>query len=60
MDDNLKKLLDETRKVVAKKFSFDQLYDFLLKTGPDSVARRHQTPELKDAFKGRIDSWLER
>lgn len=60
-DGDLLKILKETRRVLANKYSFEQLYDFLMQTGPDSVKRRHTTskPEniLKLTFKERIDSW---
>lgn len=58
-DEDLKHDLDETRQYAAKKYSMDQLYDFLIKTGPSSVQRRHETPELKEAFERRIESWKE-
>ena len=59
IDKDIKAALDETRKYVANKYSLDTLYKFLLQTGPDSVARRHKTPGLKEAFEKRIDSWKE-
>ena len=59
MDPEIQKVLNETRKEIAKKYSLDQLYEFLIKTGPDSVARRQQTPGLKEAFAKRIESWKE-
>lgn len=54
---DLQQLLDETRNIVASEYSFEQLYNILLTTGPESVERRHKTLQLKTAFKGRIDSW---
>ena len=59
LDDDMQKLLDETRLYVAKHYSFDQLYKWLLESGGDSVKRRHQTPGLKESFKRRVDSWNE-
>lgn len=59
LDDQIQDLLNETRKEIAKKYSFDKLYEFLIKTGPESVARRHKNPELKESFKKRIDLWRE-
>lgn len=58
LDYDLRKLLAETRSIIADSYSFDQLYDCLIRTGPDSVLRRHRTtPQLKSRFKERIDSW---
>ncbi len=59
MDPKIQQSLNETRREIAKKYSLDQLYQFLLQTGPDCVARRHKTPELKEAFAKRIESWKE-
>jgi hypothetical protein len=59
MDPKIQQALNETRREIAKKYSLDQLYQFLLQTGPDCVARRHKTPELKEAFAKRIESWKE-
>ena len=54
---DLKQILYETRNIVANNYSFEELYNFLLLTGPDSVKRRHKTLVLKDRFKERVDSW---
>lgn len=60
IDDNLRNLLESTRNNVAGSFSPEQLYEFLIRTGPDSVARRHKTPELKTIFEERVESWKTR
>lgn len=54
---DLQKLLDEVRSIVVSEYSFEQLYNILIITGPESVARRHKTLQLKTAFEGRVDSW---
>lgn len=59
MDPEIQKVLNETRKEIARKYSLDQLYKFLIETGPDSVARRHKTPGLREAFDKRIEGWRE-
>lgn len=57
LDDDLQQLLLETRSVIANNYTFEQLYNYLIKTGPESVKNRHKTLELKDRFKERIESW---
>lgn len=59
MDPEIQRVLNETRREIARKYSLDQLYAFLLQTGPDCVARRQQTPGLREAFDKRITSWRE-
>lgn len=59
MDDKIQELLDETRREVAKRYSLDVLYDFMIKSGPPMVARRNETPGLKKTFERRIESWKE-
>jgi len=56
-DDDLRQILDDTRGVVSKRYSSDQLYGFMLSTGPDSQKRRFETPVLRKRFEERIDSW---
>ena len=56
-DNDLSKLLTDTRKEIANTYTFDQLYDMLIKTGPESVSRRHKTLQLKNSFRERIDLW---
>ena len=54
---DLQQMLEETRTIIAKNYTFEELYHYLLATGPDSVKRRHKTLELKDRFEERIESW---
>ena len=56
-DPELEKLLLETRSFVANQYSKEQLYDYLIMTGPKSVKERHKTSLLKDRFEERIHSW---
>jgi hypothetical protein len=56
-DPKLQGVLDETRKYIAEKYSFDKLYDFMLKTGSKFVEKRQQAPGLRDVFDRRIQSW---
>lgn len=56
-DENLKQLLIETRNIIAKSYSFEQLYQFLIASGPASAKNRYKTLALKQNFKERIDSW---
>jgi len=54
---DLQILLEQTRKEIATTYSFDELYNILITTGPESVLRRHRTRELKDRFEERTKSW---
>ena len=56
-DPKLQKVLDETRQYIAKKYSLDTLYKFMLQTGPKFVANRQKAPGLRDAFDRKIESW---
>lgn len=60
-DNNLAMILKETRRIIANKYSFSQLYNILLKTGPDSVIRRHKMTKpkniLRERFRERIELW---
>lgn len=56
-EDNIKKLLKNTRNYIANNYSFEELYNFLITTGPDSVARRHKTLALKECFRERVNLW---
>jgi len=55
--EDLKQILYETRNIVAKCYSIEQLYYYLLATGPECVRRRHKTLVLEDRFKERINLW---
>ncbi len=54
---NLREKLIETRRIIAKLYTIEQLYDFLIKTGPDSVLRRHKCPTLRKVFERKVSEW---
>lgn len=54
---DLKQKLSETRNIIANSYSTEKLYKYLIATGPDSVQRRHETPELKERFYERVKTW---
>lgn len=56
-NEELKQELDNTRRIVANNYSFDELYNYLIESGPDSVKRRHKTMVLKNRFEERINLW---
>ena len=58
-DPKLKEALDETRKYIAERYSFDELYKFMLQTGPKFVANRQKTAGLRETFDRKIESWKE-
>lgn len=58
-DPKLQKVLDETRKYIAEKYSLTELYKFMLQTGSEFVAKRQKTPGMKEVFERRIESWKE-
>ena len=53
----LKGALEETRKIIAKTYTIDELYEIMLSSGPESVVRRHETQQLQLCFQERIKSW---
>lgn len=54
----LQQALSETRYYIATKYSFNQIYDFLLKAAPEPQQRRYKsTPKLAEILKERIESW---
>lgn len=57
LEENLQKILTDVRGVVANSYTLDELYHFLIITGPKSVKERHKTLSLKDRFEERIKSW---
>lgn len=58
---NFKSTLDiklmNSRKIISKNFSQDELIDILTMVLPDSVRRRFETIELKKCYKGRVKLW---
>lgn len=57
LEENLQQLLTQIRDEIAKSYSFDELYNYLIASGPESVLKRHRTLELKNRFKERVESW---
>lgn len=58
-DDEIQNLLNETRREVARKYSLDQLYDFMLVCAGDSSKRRFKSPKLKKYFDEKVSEWRE-
>ncbi|MDD3186866.1 MAG: hypothetical protein PHD02_00090 [Bacilli bacterium] len=56
-NDDLNYLLQETRAYIANGYTFEELYDILIASGPKSVKDRHKTLQLKKTFEERIKSW---
>ena len=56
-DGNLREQLERTRSIISKLYTIEQLYNFLIRTGPASVLRRHETPVLKKRFEERVTEW---
>lgn len=57
-DNILLQALQSARMSIAQSYSAQELYKFLIETGPQSVKRRHETKELKERFEDRIKSWI--
>lgn len=57
LEENLQKILTDVRGVVANNYTLDELYHYLIITGPKSVKERHKTLSLKDRFEEGIESW---
>jgi len=57
VEENLQEILIDVRNIVASNYTLDELYHYLMITGPKSVKDRHKTLSLKDRFKERIESW---
>ena len=54
---NLREQLERTRSIISKLYTIEQLYNFMIKTGPSSVLRRNETPALKKRFEERVTEW---
>ena len=54
---NLREKLERTRSIISKLYTIQELYSFLIRTGPSSVLRRHETPTLKKRFVERVTEW---
>ena len=55
--DELQELLNTTRLEIAKKYTTDELFEFLLSSATEANRRRFQTPELRVYFKKKIEAW---
>ena len=53
----IREKLENTRKIISKLYTIDELYNFLLMTGPDSAKRRNETPALRKAFERKVLEW---
>ena len=58
-ESNLLRILKETRKDIADKYSNEELERVMLLTGTKSVSRRYDNLVLKKRFNERINSWRE-
>ncbi len=57
LEQDLQKTLDDVRWIVANHYTLDELYHYLIETGPKSVKERHKTIALRKRFEERIESW---
>ena len=53
----LREQLERTRSIISKLYTIEQLYNFMIKTGHDSVLRRQETPVLRKRFEERVTEW---
>lgn len=58
-DEDLQKLLNETRREIAKTYSLDQLYKFMMISGTEVSRRRFDNPKLRKIFDEKVESWKE-
>ena len=58
-DPKLLQHLKETRKLIAEKYTNEQLEKIIIETGPESMARRYKCKTLKARFNERISLWRE-
>lgn len=56
-ESTIRERLEHTRKIISKLYTIDELYNFLLMTGPDSAKRRNKTPELRKTFERKVKEW---
>lgn len=49
--------LKETRKLIAEKYTNEQLEKIIMDTGPESMNRRYKCKTLKSRFNERINLW---
>lgn len=55
--DELSETLKTTRGKVARDYTNDELYEFLLQSATEPNKRRNRTKELRKVFDDRIASW---
>ncbi|MBQ4031654.1 MAG: hypothetical protein II625_07855 [Bacilli bacterium] len=53
----IREKLENTRKIISKLYTIDELYNFLLMSGPDSAKRRNETPALRKTFEKKVLEW---
>lgn len=53
----IKEKLITTRKIISKLYTIDELYNFLLLSGPDSAKRRNECPTLRKTFERKVTEW---
>lgn len=58
-DPKLLQKLKEVRKLIADKYTNEQLEKIIIETGPSSMVRRYKCPTLKSRFNERVNSWRE-
>lgn len=56
-DQQLLQKLKETRKLIADKYTNEQIEKIIKETGPSSLTRRYECPTLKLKFNERINRW---
>ena len=57
LEETLQNTLTSVRSVIANSYTPDELYRYLIETGPKSVKERHKTILLRKRFEERIESW---
>lgn len=53
----IREKLENTRKIISKLYTIDELYNFLLMSGPDSAKRRNECPALRKTFEKKVAEW---
>ena len=56
-EDNLRSKLNNSREVICRHFTTDDLISILDSISPDSVKRRFKTEQLPKVYERRVDSW---
>ena len=58
-DERTLESLKKARRELISEYKVEELEEIALLTGADCVARRHETPALKQVFRKRMESWRE-